>query len=157
MDGERLLPLIADYRSAVLSWVGPDGYPASARCHARWSPEQPERIELDSVPPLAVGVTGLACLLFHQHDEHLEGLRQLVVKGALTADGAFIASGVVTANGRPDTDQMPHAGAPLHMLAFLRLGRSTSKAYLRKRGAPWPPIPYDEIGRLVAEHNSRRS
>ena len=157
MDGERLLPLIADYRSAVISWVGPDGYPASARCRARWSPEQPERIELEGVPPLAAGVAGLACLLFHQHDEHLEGLRQMVVKGELAGDGGFNVTGVVTANGRPDTDRMPHAGAPLHILAFLRLGRRASKAYLRKRGEPWPPIPYEEIGRLVTEHNARRS
>ena len=156
MDGDRLLPLIAEYRSAVLSWVGPDGYPASARCHVTWSAEQHERIQLEGVPPPAAGVTGLACLLFHQHDEHLEGLRQMVVKGELTGDGAFIASGVVTANGRPDTDRMPHAGAPLHMLAFLRVGRRASGAYLRKRREPWPPIPFEEIGRLVTEHNARR-
>jgi hypothetical protein len=157
MEGERLLPLIADYPSAVLSWVGDDAYPASARCRVTWQPERPGRIELDGVPPLAAGRTGLACLLFHRHDEHFEGLRQMVVKGELADDGSFTVTGVVTANGRPDTDGMPHAGAPLHMLAFLRLGRRASKAYLRKRGEPWPPIPYAEIGRRVAEHNVRRS
>jgi hypothetical protein len=157
MDGERLLPLVSEYRSAVLSWVGPDGFPASARCHATWSADQPERLGLDTVPPWATGVTGLACVLFHQHDDHLEGLRQMLVKGELAGDGTFRVLGVVTANGRQDTDQMPHAGAPLHMLAFLRLGRRVSKEYLRKRGKPWPPIPFDEIGRRVAEHNARRS
>jgi hypothetical protein len=156
MDGERLLPLIAGYGSAVLSWVGPDGFPISARCHAAWSDREPGRIALDGLAPLAAGVTGLACLLFHQHDEHLEGLRQMLVKGELAADGTFRVTGVVTANGRPDTDRMPHAGAPLHMLAFLRLGRRASKEYLRKRPEPWPPIPFDEIGRLVAEHNARQ-
>jgi hypothetical protein len=154
MEGERLLGLIGEYPTAVLSWVGADGYPASARCRARWSPERPERIELEGVPPSAAGIT---CLLFHQHDEHLEGLRQMVVKGELTADGSFAVTGVVTANGRPDTDRMPHAAAPLHMLAFLRVGRGAAKAYLRRRAAAWPPIPYDEIGRKVAEHNARRA
>jgi len=156
MDGERLLPLIADYPTAVLSWVGADGYPTSVRCRAVWSAERPQEIRIEGVPPLAAGSTGPACLLFHRHDEHLEGLRQMVVKGELTAAGVLAITGVVTANGRPDTDRMPHAGAPLHMLAFLRLGRRASKTYLRKRGEPWPAIPYEEIGRRVTEHNARR-
>lgn len=31
--------------------------------------------------------------------------------------------------------------APLHMLAFYRLGRRKAKECLAKRGEPWPPIP----------------
>jgi len=156
MDGERLLALIAEYPTAVLSWVGADGYAASVRCRASWSAERPQQIRLEGVPLAVAGSLGPACLLFHRHDEHLEGLRQMVVKGDLTAPDDFTITGVVTANGRPDTDRMPHAGAPLHMLAFLRLGRRASKTYLRKRGEPWPAIPYEEIGRRVTEHNARR-
>ena len=46
---------------------------------------------------------------------------------------------------------MPHANAPLHMLQFYRLGRRKAKAYLAKRGAPWPPIPFDQIARAVEQ------
>jgi hypothetical protein len=88
------------------------------------------------------------------HDDRLEGLRQMVLKGELVADGGSVVLKVtefVTANGRSGTDEMPHAGAPLHMLAFYRLGRRKANEYLAKRGEPWPPIPFEEIGRAVAE------
>jgi hypothetical protein len=151
---EGLLTLLGDYPSAVLSWVQPDGYPASVRCRVRRAARS-DRVELDALPDIASGRRGPACLLFHMHDEHLEGLRQLVLKGVLedgsasAAPPVFVVSDVVTANGRPDTDRMPHAGAPLHMLRFYRLGRRQAQAYLRKRGTPWPPIPYDDIARAV--------
>ena len=158
MADERLLALIDAYASAVLSWVEPDGYPASARCLVRREPGS-ERITLTSVPAVAVDRRGPACLLFHRHDERLEGLHQLLLRGALV-DGfpgedasspAFLVTGVVTANGRDDTDAMPHASAPLHMLRFYLVGRRQAKAYLLKRGEPWPPIPFPEIDRKVRE------
>ena len=57
----------------------------------------------------------------------------------------------MTANGRPDTDEMPHAGLLIDMLQFYRLGRRKAKRLPRHRGAPWPPIPYDAIARAVKE------
>jgi len=157
----RLLDRIGDYRSGVLSWVQPDGYPASRRCTVEVvaDPGGAPRLALAGTD-LSVEPGGRACVLFHRHDERLEGLHQMVVKGTLADDGpggvALIVEGIVTANGRGDTDAMPHASAPLHMLAFYRAGRSAARAYLTKRGSPWPPIPFDEIGRRVAEHNARR-
>ena len=153
MKGEGLLALVSDYPTAVLSWVQPDGYPASVRCRVRRLASS-GRFEFTSLPGFASAWCGSACLLFHMHDERLEGLRQMVVKGTIVEGAAalgieFTVGDIVTANGRPDTDRMPHAGAPLHMLRFYRLGRRQARAYLRKRGAPWPPIPYDEIGRAV--------
>jgi len=56
----------------------------------------------------------------------------------------------VTANGRTDSDEMPHAGAPLHMFQFLLLVRRKARDYMAKRGAPWPPIPFDEIAQKVS-------
>lgn len=47
----------------------------------------------------------------------------------------------VMANGRRSTDEMAYADAPLHMLQFMPLGQRKARAYLAKRGAPWPPIP----------------
>ncbi len=158
----RLLDRVGDYRSGVLSWVQPDGCPASARCTARVQSDSDgrPRLALSDFAGPAPGTHGLACVLFHRHDEHLEALFQMVVKGTLVDDDAggvaLVVDGVVTANGRPDTDAMPHASAPLHMLAFYRTGRGAARAYLAKRGTPWPSIPYDEIGRKVAEHRRSR-
>ena len=147
MWNKALAARAADYATAVLSTVDATGYPISVRCAPQLDAAG-EIIRLGPLPPLLAGQTGKACLLFHRHDERLEGLRQLLIKGALSAqDGAAVLrpSEFVTANGRPDTDVMPHAGRPLHMLQFLLLGRRKAREYLAKRGAPWPPIPYDEF------------
>ena len=152
MWSDKLAAFIGDYRSAVLSWVEPDGYPVSVRAPVRLE-EGTHTITFPQLPPAAADSRGKACLLFHVHDERLEGLRQMVLKGQLveTDGGALVfeATEFVTANGRPDTDRMPHASAPLHMLQFYRLGRRKANAYLAKRGEPWPPIPFEEIGRAV--------
>ena len=151
MWDSRLVACAPAYRSCVLSWVDPSGDPASVRVGAVLD-EAAGVARLPSLAPYAAGWRGPACLLFHHHDEHLEGLHQLVLKGDLVElDGevVFRVGEFVTANGRPGTDAMPHASAPLHMLAFYRLGRRKAKAYLAKRGSPWPPIPFDEIRRRV--------
>ncbi len=154
MANEGLVSRLADYPTGVLSWVGPDGYPLSVRCAVRWR-EGTRRIAFEALPPIAGSWRGRACLLLHAHDERLENLRQMVLKGELVAaDGGSLElafDDVVTANGRADTDRMPHATAPLHMLQFYVLGRRRAREYLRRRGAPWPPIPYDDIARAVRE------
>ena len=151
MWDKQLAALVRAYPSGILSWVQPSGDPPSVRVVVQLD-EAGERVLFPALPPAAVGSSGLACLLFHAHDDHLEGLRQMVLKGELVnEDGALIFKVIefVTANGRPGTDQMPHAGAPLHMFAFYRLGRRKAKEYLAKRAQPWPPIPFAEIGRKV--------
>lgn len=152
MWSDALAALIADYRTAVLSWVEPSGAPISVRCRFRLHAVS-RTITFEELAPIAGAWQGKACLLFHFHDERLEGLRQMVLKGELgtTGDGAleFAVTDFVTANGRPNTDQMPHASAPIHMFQFYRLGRSKANAYLAKRGAPWPPIPFAQIARDV--------
>jgi hypothetical protein len=151
---EALLDRIERYPGgAVLSRLGEDGYPSSVRCRVRRVPGTRD-VELE-LPRYAAAWRGTATLLFHRHDERLEGLAQMVLRGTIRErpDGApiFAVTDIVTANGRDDTDAMPHAGAPLHMVQFFRVGRGKARAYLAKRGAPWPPIPYDEIARRVAE------
>ena len=151
MWDSRLAALVRAYPTGILSWVEPSGDPISVRVAVQLD-EAAELVRIPALPPAALGASGLACLLFHFHDEHLEGLRQMVLKGELvTRDGTlvFTVTEFVTANGRTGTDQMPHAGAPLHMLAFYRLGRRKAREYLAKRAEPWPPIPFAEIGRKV--------
>ena len=153
MWDDRLAALAAKYETAVLSWVAPTGDPVSVRCRVVLDAAS-ERVTFPALPPMAEGAAGFACLLFHMHDEHLEGLRQLVIKGELAVDEGTIVlrvTGFVTANGRTGTDRMPHAGAPLHMFQFYRLGRRKAREYLAKRGEPWPAIPYEKIARAVVE------
>jgi hypothetical protein len=78
----------------------------------------------------------------------------MVLKGELVEEDGVVALRVtdfVTANGQTNTDEMPHAARPIHMLQFLLLGRRRAKEYERKRGAPWPPIGYAEIERILRE------
>ncbi len=151
MWDSQLAALVRAYPTGILSWVQASGDPISVRVAVQLD-EAPELVRFAVVPVAARDSTGLACLLFHAHDHHLEGLRQMVLKGELvTEDGelVFKVTEFVTANGRPGTDQMPHAGAPLHMFGFYRLGRRKAKEYLARRAQPWPPIPFAEIGRKV--------
>jgi hypothetical protein len=148
---KKLAALASTYPSAVLTVLTPSGYPYSVRCSVEL--DEAERLAtFKSLPTPPPGVEGKACLLFHAHNERLEGLRQMVIKGELAEEKGrpvFRIEGFVTANGRSDTDLMPHAGAPLHMLRFLLLGRRKAREYITKRGAPWPPIPYDDIRRKM--------
>ena len=151
MWDKQLAALVRAYPTGILSWVQPSGDPISVRVAVELD-EPGELVRFPIVPAVARDGTGLACILFHAHDEHREGLRQLVLKGEFVAEDGnlvFKVTEFVTANGRAGTDQMPHAGAPLHMFAFYRLGRRKAKEYLANRAQPWPPIPFAEIGRKV--------
>jgi hypothetical protein len=150
MWNKHLAKLVDTYHNAVLSSIESDGYPASIRC--RIHPNMQDRVVIISnPPPLAKKWRGRACLLFHEHDAALEALRQLVVLGELSEEDGILTFRIekfVTANGRTDSDRMPHASSPLHMLKFFFLGRRNARAYIAKRGQPWPPIPYDDIRSL---------
>ena len=154
MWNERLAKRASNYSTGVLSIVDADGYPMSVRCTARLDASR--QVFTFPTPAQAANWRGKACLLFHQFNERLEGLKQMVILGELVSENGLLTlhvSKFVTANGRPNTDQMPHASSPLHMLQFFLLGRRKSRAYLARRGTPWPPIPYDEIERLLAEES----
>jgi hypothetical protein len=152
MWNERLATLAGSYPTAILSRVDPaTGYPESVRVAVRLDSSRQAALLLDLAEQV-LSWQGRACLLFHQFNPRLEGLRQLVILGELvTLDNqpALAVRKFVTANGRSDTDQMPHAGSPLHMLQFFWLGRRNARGYLARRGEPWPPIPYDDIVRGV--------
>jgi hypothetical protein len=153
MWDKNLADLTSKYPTGVLTVATDESsYPVSVRCATLFD-EEHETIRFPDPPTVAKEWRGKACILFHRHDEHLEGLHQLVIKGELVDDGGKPGMRVtefVTANGRADTDEMPHAGAPLRMFQFLMLVRRKASEYMAKRGAPWPPIPFDEIARKVA-------
>ena len=153
MWNKQLAQLATKYPTGVLSVADVGGYPASVRLVARLDTKR-RVVTFPALPAYAQGWRGKACLLFHRHNSRLEGLHQMVLKGELEEEDGAVALRVtdfVTANGQTNTDEMPHAARPIHMLQFLLLGRRKAKEYERKRGAPWPPIDYAEIERILRE------
>jgi len=153
MWNKQLAKLATRYPTGVLTIADVGGYPASVRLVARLDTKR-RIVTFPAPPPYAQDWRGKACLLFHRHNNRLEGLRQMVLKGELVEEDGVVALRVtdfVTANGQTNTDEMPHAARPIHMLQFLLLGRRRAKEYERKRGAPWPPIDYAEIERILRE------
>jgi len=153
MWNEQLAALAHEYPSGVLSIVDSNGYPLSVCCTVCLD-ETRQAFTLPTPPAQAMAWRGKACLLFHQHNERLEGLRQMVILGELVCEEGLLTlrvSKFVTANGRQNTDQMPHAASPLHMLQFFWLGWHNARTYLARRGRPWPAIPYKLIEHLLDE------
>ncbi len=153
MWNKQLARLATKYPTGVLTIADVGGYPASVRLVARLDNKR-RVVTFPALPAYAQGWRGKACLLFHRHNSRLEGLRQMVLKGELVEENGAVALRVtdfVTANGQTNTDEMPHAARPIQMLQFLLLGRRKAKEYERKRGAPWPPIDYAEIERILRE------
>jgi hypothetical protein len=153
MWNERLAALANEYPTAVLSIVDSGGSPLSVRCIVRLDAARQAAV-IAGPPALATLWRGKACLLYHQFNARLEGLRQFVILGELDDEDGLLTlhvSKFVTANGRQDTDRMPHASSPWHMMQFFWLGWHNARAYIAKRGSPWPSIPFDEIVHAVDE------
>jgi hypothetical protein len=153
MWNKQLARLATKYPTGVLSVTDVGGYPESVRLVARLDTKR-RIVTFPALPAFAQGWRGKACLLFHRHNSRLEGLRQMVLKGELVEEGGAVVlrvMGFVTANGQTKTDEMPHAGRPVHMLQFFLLGRRKAREYERKRGEPWPPLDYAEIERILRE------
>ncbi len=153
MWNKQLVKCARAYSSGVLTVVEPSGYPTSVRCTVQFD-DMREVITFLSLPPIALGWRGKACLMFHRHNEVLEDFHELVIKGELAAEGDTLTlepGEFVTGTGRQDTDRMPHAAAPLHLIQFMLLGRRKAREYLAKRGKPWPPVPFEQLVRAAQE------
>lgn len=153
MWNNRLAALANEYPTAVLSIMDASGYPLSVRCTVRLDAARQAAIITDA-PAQVAAWQGKACLLFHQFNERMEGLRQFVILGELVREEglpALLVSKFVTSTGRQDTDRIPHASTPWQMAQFFWLGWHNARSYVAKRGAPWPPIAFDAIVRAVDE------
>jgi hypothetical protein len=141
------------YESAVLTIVEPSGYPLSVRCKVRFDDAQ-EVVTFAELPETARGWSGPASVLLHRHNEVLEDFYELLLKGELAMEEGSITfkpSEFVTGSGWQDTDRMPHAGAPLHLIQFMLLGRRKAREYQAKRGKPWPLIRFDLLVQAAKE------
>lgn len=153
MWNSQLIALARAYSSAILTIVEPSGYPLSARCTVTFD-EMREVIGFTLVPALARDWQGKACLLFHRHNERLEGQHELQIRGELinaAGELVFHPSAFATGTGSTTKDAMPHAGAPLDLIRFMLLGQRKARAYLRKRGIAWPAIDFEALIRAIDE------
>jgi hypothetical protein len=153
MWNEKLASCGRVYESAVLTIVEPSGYPLSVRCKVEFDSVQ-QVITFTALPAIAQGWRGTASLLLHRHNEVLEDFHEMLVKGELSNEhgtSIFTPEEFLTGTGRKDTDRMPHAGAPLHLLQFMIMGRRKARAYLARRKNPWPAIKFDLLVRAARE------
>ena len=152
-----LAQLATKYPTGVLSVADAGGYPRSVRLAARLDTKR-RVVTFPALPLYAQGWRGEACLLFHRHNNRLEGLHQLVLKGELVKEDGVVAAlrvtDFVTANGQTNTDEMPHAERPIQLLQFLLLGRRKAREYERKRGEPSPGSTMPRSSGFCARINS---
>lgn len=82
----RIDELGARYRTAVLSWVGPDGFPIAVRLPVAVD-RGSRRVVLGAEPAGIPLAQGRACLTAHSHDERFGWQENFQVRGDLTRDG----------------------------------------------------------------------
>jgi hypothetical protein len=89
---ERIEELGRRYRSAVLAWVAPDGFPLAVRLPVRLDAES-RRVEIGVEPAGLPLVEGRACLTAHSHSPDFSWRENFQVRGDLvrTADGWALA------------------------------------------------------------------
>ena len=85
---DRIEQLGRRYETGVVSWVGPDGFPISARVPVRLERDA-RRIDLGGLPPGLPVIEGRACLAAHDHAPDFSWQQNFQVRGDLvrTDDG----------------------------------------------------------------------
>jgi hypothetical protein len=79
----------ARHSSAVLSWVGPDGFPLAVRVPVRLD-RATRRVEIGAEPAGLPLAEGRACLTAHAHDEAFTWQENFQVRGDLVrGDGGW--------------------------------------------------------------------
>jgi hypothetical protein len=83
----RMDELGARYRTAVISWVGPDGFPLAVRLPVAVD-RGARRIGLGAEPAGLPLAEGRACLTAHSHDERFRWQENFQVRGDLVRDAS---------------------------------------------------------------------
>ena len=131
---------LARFDDAVLSGVGPDGYPVSVRVRPR--PDHGRRLLVlpDELP--AAFVAGPASLLCHSHDRRLWNLRSFLIRGGLEQSvHGWVLRPVALV---PGTGM---AGALGDIRAFIAARRRAGR-YLARRGLQRPAVPWRDLRAL---------
>lgn len=129
----RLLPLLGEFPSAVLTAVDAGGALASVRTALE---PLADRQVIGVASPAAVELcAGPACLLLHSHSEQLWDLRSVLVRGALEQDGAgWVFRPLVVTAGLDNS--------PLALARALLRARASAGRYLARRGLARPRVPW---------------
>ncbi len=133
--------VVAEFPSGVLGVRDASGAPLLARVLP--SPDGSGFVFDADVP--AEAVPGAASLLVHRHDEHLDGMRNALVRGELRRDRdrwVLVPNRVVEPMGNGQ-----RGGA----LRVLRDARRSTNRYLERRGLARPRIEWDRFRELFGE------
>ena len=85
----RMDELGSKHRTAVISWVGPDGFPLSVRLPVEVD-RQARRVVLGAEPAGLPLAAGRACLVAHAHEPEFKGQENFQVRGDLVrGDGGW--------------------------------------------------------------------
>ena len=82
----RIAELGSRHPMAVLSWVGPDGFPIAVRLPVALD-AQAQRIRIDAIPAGLPLIEGRACLVAHAHAEDFTWQENFQIRGDLTKLG----------------------------------------------------------------------
>jgi len=135
---------MAQYDTAVLTFVDAAGFPLSVRCVPQMDgTRQVIRVKL---PPDVVAQPGPASLMSHYHDNQMWNLRGYNVVGELEKEGE---EGWVLRPRRllPGLD----SGGMLAQFKMLVKSRRVVQQYLDKRGLSRPKVDWAGIKKLQAE------
>jgi hypothetical protein len=130
---ERMRELGSSYRTAVLAWVAPDGFPLSARVPVVPEPAL-ERIALGHGPALDQRQTGRACLTAHRHSPDFTWQENFQVRGDLVREGdswALVPRKLVGGFELPDEGFLT---TMRRNATKIRRFRRIARAEMRKRG-----------------------
>ena len=136
----ELVAALEQFDDAVLSGVGPDGYPVSVRVRPR--PQASDELLLLATELPVVLAPGPASVLCHRHDRRLWHLRSFLVRGVLDqSERGWVLrpTALVPGTGL--------AGALGDARTFLAARRRAGR-YLAHRGLQRPVVPWDELRSL---------
>jgi hypothetical protein len=83
---QRIDELGRRYRTAVLAWVAPDGFPLAVRVPVSLDPDA-RRVVIDAVPAGMPLTEGLACLTAHGHSPDFSWRENFQIRGDLVREG----------------------------------------------------------------------
>lgn len=131
------------FPSAVLTTVGPDGYPVSVKVRVRRDPRR--QAFLIEVPAGTASYPGPAGLLFHRHAWRLSALWGYLIRGRLERTEGWI---FIPERWVPEFAPIANLRNPIRY-------RRRAAAYLRARGLPRPSIPWNEVKTIKASARRR--
>ena len=128
-----LWQIAATYPSAVLTVIGPDGYPWSSRVRPHF-----QEGELFIVPPagLPESSSDQACLLLHMHDRRLDRIKEFHITGRLTRRNGRLHLSIDRITGYMgmlNSDRISGPGALLRWYLYVSEAQRRTWRYLERR------------------------